>query len=221
MPAKLRPLAIAVAGVLAAALVHSAVGARTGDGRLTTADGDTVEITAQARAAGPTFAPGVGPAVRAWVTDAIGRARPEAARLIGEVDGLVEVRTFAATGTTVGVTRSHDRGFIVDLNTTYLDAEHRGDRATVVLHEFGHVIDFALVPEATNATLDAQIPRGGPCGVAVDCDRPEERFADTFATWALNGAVSAAGAGYGIPAPASLESWGEPLARLAATLGRP
>jgi hypothetical protein len=80
------------------------------------------------------------------------------------------------------------------------------------------VIDFALVPAALNTTLDGQVPRGAPCGLAVDCDRQEERFADTFAKWALRGAVSEFGAGYGIPMPASIEDWGAPLARLSYAL---
>jgi hypothetical protein len=88
----------------------------------------------------------------------------------------------------------------------------------VVLHELGHVIDFALVPAALGAALDGQIPRSGPCGLAIDCERPEERFADTFAKWALNGAVAEIGAGYGIAMPASIEDWGAPLAQLALTL---
>ena len=46
----------------------------------------------------------------------------------------------------------------------------------------------------------------------------EERFADTFAKWALNGAVSEVGAGYGIATPASIEDWGAPLGRLAFSL---
>ena len=127
----------------------------------------------------------------------------------------MRVGTFAAESTTLGVTRSHERGFDVDFNTTHLDGERAGDRTTVVLHELGHVIDFALVPAETNDRLDAGIPRGGPCGLAIDCDREEERFADTFAKWALGGAVSAAGAGYGIPMPASIEDWGAPLTQLA------
>ena len=45
-----------------------------------------------------------------------------------------------------------------------------------------------------------------------------ERFADTFAKWALRGELSLAGAGYGLPAPASLEEWGAPLAKLAVDL---
>ena len=182
------------------------------DGRLTTSDGDTVEIGDKARAAGLEFTPGVTPADRAWILESVTRARPEAARLIAEVDGLVVVGTFAAGGSTLGVTRGHERGFTVDLNVAYLNGERVADRATVVLHELGHVIDFALVSAATNARLDAGIPRAGPCGQAVDCDRPEERFADTFAKWALGGAVSEVGAGYGIPVPASIEDWGAPLA---------
>jgi hypothetical protein len=215
MVTALRLLAIAVFGlVVIGAVLPVVMGRAQGDGRLTTSDGDTVDITGEARAAGLTFDPGVTTGDRAWILQAIARARPEAARLIGEVDGLVVVRTFSAGGTTVGVTRGHERGFTVDLNIGYLNGERALDRATVVLHELGHVIDFALVPEALDAQLDALIPHGGPCGAAIDCELPEERFADTFAKWALNGAVSEVGAGYGIPMPASIEDWGAPLAQL-------
>jgi len=106
----------------------------------------------------------------------------------------------------------------VSFNVAQLDGRHAYDRPTVVLHELGHVVDFALVPRTLNQQLDAGIPRGGPCGAAIDCDRIEERFADTFAKWALHGAVSAAGAGYGIAAPPSLEDWGAPLGELAVRL---
>jgi hypothetical protein len=115
----------------------------------------------------------------------------------------------------LGVTRMEPSGFTVELDLAQLDADNVMDRAMVVLHEFGHVVDFALVPKATGAALDALIPRGGPCGTQTNCDMPEERFADTFAKWALNGAVSVAGAGYAIPVPASLEDWGAPLGQLA------
>jgi hypothetical protein len=93
------------------------------------------------------------------------------------------------------------------------------DRTTVVLHELGHVIDFALIPPALDATLDAGIPHGGSCGYAGGpfggCAPTPERIADTFAKWALGGAVSDVGAGYEVAMPASLESWGEPLGALA------
>ena len=219
MVTALRLLVIAVFGLVVIGAVLPVVqGDAQGDGRLTTSDGDTVDVTAEARAAGLTFAPGVAAGDREWILHAIARARPEAARLIAEVDGLVVVRTFSADGTTLGITRSHDRGFTVDLNVAYLDGERALDRATVVLHELGHVIDFALVPQATGARLDALVPRGGPCGAAIDCELPEERFADTFAKWALHGAVSEVGAGYGIPMPASIEDWGAPLAQLSLKL---
>jgi hypothetical protein len=219
MNAALRLLAIVVFGGFLIATVAPVIkGQASADGRLTTSDGDTVDITDKARAGTLSFAPGVTAADRQWILQAVARARPEAARLIAEVDGLVVVGTFAEGGTTLGVTRGSDRGFTVDFNVAYLNGERALDRATVVLHELGHVVDFALVKQELNEQLDAQIPRGGPCGQAIDCDRMEERFADTFAKWALQGAVSEVGAGYGIAMPASIEDWGAPLARLAFTL---
>jgi hypothetical protein len=221
MSSGLRLLGIVVALALALALALAGPkvkGAILADGRLTTSDGDTVDITDDARAAAMTFGPAVAPRDQAWILAAVARARPEAARLVAEVDGLVQVGTFSAPGQVLGVARSHERGFTVDLNVGMLNGERVRDRATVVLHELGHVIDFALIPSALNATLDAQIPHGGHCGAAIDCERPEERFADTFAKWALNGGVSELGAGYGIPVPASIEDWGTPLGRLAYTL---
>src|SRR5215218_274163 len=219
MNATVRLLAILVAGGLALALVPDAVRERVrADGRLTTADGDTVEITGAARAADLRFTSAVAPADRAWIQAAIAQARPEAARLIAEVDGLVQVGADVSGEGVLGVTRSGPRGFSIDLDLARLDNDRAMDRATVVLHELGHVIDFALVPAAVGATLDAQIPRGGPCGLAIDCDRVEERFADTFAKWALNGAVSEVGTGYGIAMPASIENCGAPLAHIALRL---
>jgi hypothetical protein len=214
-----RLLGIVAAGAVALAIAGPAVkGQVQADGRLTTSDGDTVDITDDARAGTFTFAPSVAPADAAWIRAAVAAARPEAARLIAEVDGLIRVGTYADAGPVLGVTQGHDRGFTIDLNTGPLNGDRTADRVTVVLHELGHVIDFALVPAAVNAALDAGIPRGGPCGAAVDCDRIEERFADTFAKWALRGAMSQAGAGYGIPTPASIEDWGAPLGRVAYTL---
>jgi hypothetical protein len=220
MIAALRLLAIVVFGAFVIATIAPGVKDRlaSADGRLTTSDGDTVDVTDEARSRGLTFAPNVTTADREWILQAIARARPEAARLIAEVDGLIVVGTFEQGGTTLGVTRGSERGFTIDLNIAYLNGERALDRATVVLHELGHVVDFALVKKELNARLDAQIPHGGPCGAAVDCDLIEERFADTFAKWALHGAVSEVGAGYGIAMPVSIEDWGAPLARLAFTL---
>jgi hypothetical protein len=216
MSPALRLLFIVVAGAVALAILAPVAARRaSADGRLTTDDGDTVHVTAAARSAGLTFAPAVAPGDRQWILAALARARPEAARLIAEVDGMVQVRTFAAGGDTLGITRSGPTGFTVDFDVARLDGDRALDRPMVVLHELGHVVDFALVSKATDAALDALIPQGGACGAAIDCERPEERFADTFAKWALNGAISQLGAGYGIPLPASLEDWGTPLGQLA------
>ena len=211
MNATLRLIGIVVAAAIALAVVQSRAPA---DGVLTTSDGDTVDVTGSARAAGLAFATTISPAQREWVSAAIARARPEAARLVAEVDGLITVGAYAENGETLGITRGNERGFTVDFNVARLDGDRAMDRATVVLHELGHVIDFALVPEDLNDALDEQIPRGGPCGLAIDCELVEERFADTFAKWALKGAVAEIGAGYGIAMPASLEDWGMPLAKL-------
>jgi hypothetical protein len=215
MNTALRLIGIVVAAAIVLAMIQSRAPA---DGALTTSDGDTVDVTDSARAAGLRFAPSVTPAQREWITAALARARPEAARLIAEVDGLVTIGAFAQNADTLGITRGNERGFTVDFNVARLDGDRALDRATVVLHELGHVIDFAIVPEEVNAKLDEQIPRGGPCGLAIDCDLVEERFADTFAKWALRGAVAEIGAGYGIAMPPSLEDWGAPLAQLALRL---
>jgi hypothetical protein len=185
------------------------------------ADRDTVRVTPAARAAGLRFAPTVTPADRAWVQTAIATARPEARRLIAEVDGMVTVHTGLDDASVMGLTQSGPTGFAVSLNTAQLDGLRRIDRNVVVLHELGHVIDTALIPRALDAQLDAGIPRGTSCGTGGPfgaCAPTAERFADTFAKWSLGGAVSAVGAGYGIPNPPSLETWGSPLAALAAGL---
>jgi hypothetical protein len=215
--------------VLCAAVVAAAVGRSAAPsepavgGPLLTRDGDTIEISPTVRDDGLRFAPGVAPADRAWILAAVSRARPEAARLIAEVDGLVEVRTdLRDPRGALGVTQSEPNGIVVSFDLTRLDGPAALQRDTVVLHELGHVVDFAIVPRALGAQLDAGIPSGGPCtspgGTIGACAQPEERFADTFAKWALRGAVSAAGAGYAIAAPASLEDWGAPLGALAVRL---
>jgi hypothetical protein len=221
MNATLRLAGIVLLGAIAIAVGQVVARDRAAaSGALTTSDGDTVDVTPEQRARGLVFAPAVHPSDRAWIRAAIARARPEAARLIAEVDGLVTVGTFAAGGQVLGVTRGDMNGFTIDFDVSRLDHDRVVDRTTVVLHELGHVVDFALVPATINADLDAQIPRDGLCGRVINCDAPPERFADTFAKWAVRGAVSEVGAGYGVPMPPSLETWGQPLSRLAFTLPR-
>jgi hypothetical protein len=186
------------------------------------AGGDTIAISDAQRAAGLTFDPAAAPADRAWIEQAIAGARPEARRLIAEVDGLVTMHTAPLGPMIMGATKPGTDGFDIFFNISALDGERTIDRNVVVLHELGHVIDFSLIPPALDAQLDAGIPRPGSCGGTGGptgaCAPAEERIADTFAKWALGGAVSAVGAGYQIPVPPSIEDWGDPLGALAARL---
>ncbi len=178
---------------------------------------DGPEITPAVRAAGLRLAPEVAPRDREWVQAAIARARPEARQLIDAVDGLVEVRTVSEHGPWVGLMEpTGPQSYRITFDISYLDGDEKLTRDQAVLHELGHVISAALVDPALRDRLAASIPTTGQCFVAEsgDCAVPEERFADTFAKWALRGAVSSV-AGYGVAAPASLEDWGAPLAALA------
>jgi hypothetical protein len=193
-------------------------------GKVTTSRGSKVsdptqhELTPEVRAAGLTFAPDVAAGDQQWVRDALAQARPEAQKLIGTIDGLVTISTVNQPGAPwVGMAQEGTDD--IQLNIAYLDGERKQDRPTAVLHELGHVIDFELVPDDQMRELAGAIPSGGgDCLTAEtgDCTVPEERFADTFAKWALRGSVSVIGAGYGVMSPASLESWGQPLGLLAA-----
>jgi hypothetical protein len=208
----------AAAGALAAAGVLLAV-ARPGAGPVSPEAAAGVPIDAATARAGLTFEPGVAPGDRAWVLAALAAARPEARGLVERVDGLVRLRTTGGLpDQVVGQTAFDGRRFVVTLDVAELDGRRVQDRDVVVLHELGHVIDAALVPAGLARELDAGIPRSGACVTPDDptgpCAAREERFADTFAKWALRGAVSEVGAGYGIPMPPSLEDWGAPLARL-------
>jgi hypothetical protein len=180
------------------------------------------EITPEIRAQTLHFAPEVTPADRAWILAALATARPEAQRLIGEVDGLVEVRTDLHGSDAIGLAHGGPDGFSVNFDVGLLNGDRAIDRNVVVLHELGHIVDFLLVDDATVHQLDAGIPPAGACTSPSQdygaCTAVEERFADTFAKWALRGRFSLAGSGYGIPTPPSLEDWGAPLARLATEL---
>jgi len=163
-----------------------------------------------------TFQMGVDAQDREWILAAIDKVRPEARQLIDDVDGMVTIGTVNEPGASyVGVTRQKGKdAFQVDFNIAYLDGERKADRDATVIHELGHVIDFAVMTPELRNQLAGQLPTSGACFTAEtgDCTAPEERFADTFAKWALRGAVSAVGAGYSVATPASLEDWGAPLA---------
>jgi hypothetical protein len=181
--------------------------------------GTDAPITPSVKRQHLTFDASVTPRDREWIEEALAQARPEAKQLIDDVDGMVTIKTwYGPDDQAVGLTQqTGESSYTVSFNLSYLDGPRKIDRPTVALHEFGHVIDFGLMPDGMDRTLAGELPSTGACITAEsgDCSAPEERFADTFAKWALRGAVSAVGSGYSLATPASLEDWGAPLAQLA------
>jgi hypothetical protein len=181
--------------------------------------GEEPAISPEVRAGTLRFAPEVTDKDREWILAGIDQARPEARALIDDVDGMVTITTWQnRNDNAVGLMTALGPGaYSVRFNLAYLNADRKIDRDSTVLHELGHVVDHALVPPELRDRLAASLPPVGSCVTdhMGDCTAPQERFADTFAKWALRGAVSAAGAGYGVATPASLEDWGAPLAALA------
>jgi hypothetical protein len=177
-------------------------------------------LPAADRAATFRFAPGTAPADRDAFLAAVTDARPPARRLLGLVDGLVDVR-IGATGRpgTLGLTQSGGPRYevTVDLGRVAAQYGRRGiDR--VVLHELGHVVDHALVTDAVMPGLQAGIPAGYGCeegGLAGACAAPAERFAESFAKWATGDIGVDLYIGYKVPPPGpTLDAWGAPLAAL-------
>ena|SRR5829696_3527517 len=181
--------------------------------------GAEAPISPEVRAAGLRFAPDVAPSDQKWILAAIDQARPEARALIDNIDGMVVVSTYRERqASSVGLmTATGPRAYDVRFNLAYLNADRKIDRDSTVLHELGHVIDHAVVAPELRDSLAGSLPSTGACLTqdTGDCTSAAERFADTFAKWALRGAVSAVGAGYSVATPASLEDWGAPLAALA------
>ena len=205
-------LAVAVAAVLLAVA--------TGERRTVADAAAPSRISARERAATFRFAPGTADADRAAFLAAVADARPPARRLIGLVDGLVDVHV-GPTGRpgALGLTESGGPRYdvTVDLGRVAAVYGRRGiDR--VVLHELGHVIDHALVPGDVMTGLQAGIPAGFGCdeGISGACAAPPERFAESFAKWATGDIGVDLYIGYKVPPPGpTLDMWGAPLARLA------
>jgi hypothetical protein len=177
-------------------------------------------LTRKIEDASLTFAPGTDPGSQQAVRTAIASARPEARRLIDMVDGLVTIRV-GPTGESgaVGLTQLGDPDgypMTLDIATVYGGLGQRGvDR--LVLHELGHVVDHALIPAALDAQLAAGVPTGYGCdqGVSGACATRDERFAESFAKWAMNDIGVDLNIGYKImPPEPSLDAWGAPLAKL-------
>ncbi len=207
----LRALLLLAAVALVALVVRSAPGPEA-------RAAGTAGPTAASRARTFTF-DGVAPGDQLAVLDAVARARPEARRLVAAVAGLVRVRVGTAGPGAAGTTSSRPGGYdvVLDLGGVSAALGPRGiDR--LVLHELGHVVDFALVPDALEARLDAEVPAGYGCagGVGGSCAARPERFAETWAKWAMDDIGVALEIGYEVPPPSvALDTWGAPLAALA------
>jgi hypothetical protein len=168
------------------------------------------------------FAPGTSPDEVRLLLGAVASAQPAARRLVDLVDGLVTVHFETPPGgRAIGLTRfdGKDYDVFIDLATVLARYGVREANA-IVLHELGHVVDIALVPDALVAQLDQDIPIGESCqrdGPVVGACAPiEERFADTFSKWAMNDLGVNLSSGYRILPPVPLEPWGRPLASLGA-----
>ena len=190
--------------------------------RVVAADADrdgARRLSAAVEAATFRFAPGTAEVSRQAVLRAVADASPAAQRLIGIVDGLVTV-TVGPTGEpgAIGLTTLRDPGYdvTVDLGPVSQRYGQRGiDR--VVLHELGHVIDHAIIPAALDRRLAAGIPAGYGCdqGLSGACATADERFAESFAKWAVGDIGLDLDVGYKVmPPEPSLAAWGAPLEHL-------
>jgi hypothetical protein len=176
------------------------------------------QLTKEVRSAGLRFDAGVTANDRALVLRQIATARPEAQRLIGVVDGLVTVHVGSAGSggaDAVGFTQETRTGFdmTLDLVGVWQQDGERGVQR-LVLHELGHVVDFALVKPPLAASLDARIPRGYACDPGRPtsaCAPREERFAETFAKWCTGDIGFNLPLGYKVQPPDSLDGWGAQL----------
>jgi hypothetical protein len=217
MPERSRTLVVLVLALLGIGL--SAVVARSRTRAAVPATGRTVgQITDSERAATFTFAPSVAPYDRQVIADAVARATPGARRLVAAVDGLVDLDVAPAQAGAVGTTQQQGARFevVLNLGAASRAAGRRGiDR--LVLHELGHVVDGALVPDALRDQLVAQVPKGYGCLDAETgaCAAPVEIFAESFAKWATGDIGVNLNLGYAVPPPDDLRRWGAPLAQLA------
>ena len=151
------------------------------------------------------------------------QARPEAQRLIAEIDGLVGVRTDLPRGEAIGLAQMTLDDAVVSFDERSLNSDRR---STATSSSCTSSATWSTSSSSTTSSSSSSTRRSRASAPAATrellptgaCTAVEERFADTFAKWALRGRISLAGSGYGIPAPASIEDWGAPLGLLAAQL---
>jgi hypothetical protein len=206
--------------LVAVAVAVSALGFLLAGGNTLTERAETAGGLPDGIAAEPLrFEPSIAPGDREVVLAAIASARPEARALIDRVDGLVTIEVGPTGIDAVGLTEGNpERGYGVTLDLGVV-SRGLGDRGVkrLVLHELGHVVDHALLGEERQRALDAGIPQGYACRPGEPtgaCATREERFAETFAKWALGDIGINVSLGYKVPPPPSLDAWGEGLASL-------
>jgi hypothetical protein len=175
-------------------------------------------LSADERAATFTFDPGTPAADRQAFVEAVAASTPQARRLVALVDGVTTVRIARTPPDALGITSDTDDGWLVEVDMARV-LRISGGRGLnrVVLHELGHVIDRAVVPDAVMAPMIDAIPTGFGCedGLTGACAPGEERFAETFAKWATGDIGVDLPMGYKVPPPSvPLEAWARPLAAL-------
>lgn len=230
-----RPWLVLLACAILLGVQQHMAGARTGPARTADRFARTgamymgpSDVPAEVRARGLQFDASVAPADRAWMEQAIQAANPSARALIQAIDGAVTVRATGLGDDRVGEAGTNGAELRVDLDVARLAGAGRFVQQQVLVHELGHVVDFAFMDHAVEQQLGAGIPTS-PCTdperIKGGCASREERFAETFAKWALPGdrvaflvgdPETGAAAGYSITTPPDLAAWGAPLDALAA-----
>jgi hypothetical protein len=213
-----RSRTFAVLGLVLLAVTVPAVVARSRVQHRAAATGREVgRITPAERADTFHFAPGVAEYDRQVVRTAVSHASPDARRLIDAVDGLVDVDVAQTEAGSVGTTQMVGDRFKVVLNLGAA-ARAAGQRAIdrLVLHELGHVVDGAIVPDSLRDRMIAEVPRPYGCldGESGSCTAPVEVFAESFAKWATGDIGVNLNLGYAVPPPEDLRRWGAPLEAL-------
>lgn len=171
-------------------------------------------VSAERREAGFTYGASVSAYDRQLIEAAIAGADPLAQRLIAEIDGITTLEIGTPSNGAAGVASGTASAFTVTLDLPMVSGR-LGPRGVnrLVLHELGHVVGFVLVPEQMAAELDRGVPR---ClaGAQPGCDDPAERFAESFAKWAMHDIGVNLYIGYAVPPPGDLDTWAAPLAEL-------
>lgn len=184
-----------------------------------TGGGDRPRLDDPERAATFTYAAATTTADRRLIDATIAGGRPEAQRLVGLVDGLVDLGVGQTPPGSAGITQRRGARFTVTVDLALVQRV-LGQRGVArdLWHELGHVVDFAILPREVRARLLSQVPAGYGCDEHYSgaCADDAERFAESFAKWATGDIGLDLSLGYKVPPPAvALAAWGEPLALLA------